>query len=42
MEIRAVLELLGYCDVSTTIIDAHVLKVAAVGSASALDGVPWV
>ena len=36
-DIRTVQELLGHSDVSTTMIDIHVLKVAAGGTASPLD-----
>ncbi len=35
--IRTVQELLGHSDVSTPMIDTHVLKVAAGGTASPLD-----
>jgi site-specific recombinase XerD len=35
--IRTVQELLGHSDVSTTMMDTHVLKVAAGGTASPLD-----
>ena len=36
-DIRTVQELLGHSDVSTSMIDTHVLKVAAGGTASPLD-----